>query len=130
MTELNQVFDGDLAERAFLIVSVIFVVLYACGILLMQRTEAKARRTAFYGKTAVTALFLTVAAGVGKFTAYENENDRYGGKPARQAISLVANGLLFSSSGAVNNPVSVSIVELQSTVDMKSLPEQQVESLF
>jgi hypothetical protein len=106
MTELNQVFDGDLAERVFLIVSVIFVVLYACGILLMQRTEAKARRTAFYGKTAVTALFLTVA------------------------ISLVANGLLFSSSGAVNNPVSVSIVELQSTVDMKSLPEQQVESLF
>ena len=40
MTELNQVFDGDLAERVFLIVSVIFVVLYACGILLLQRTEA------------------------------------------------------------------------------------------
>ena len=34
MTELYQVFDGDLAERVFLIVSVIFVVLYACGILL------------------------------------------------------------------------------------------------
>ncbi|MGB8575236.1 MAG: hypothetical protein WCD56_01560, partial [Pseudolabrys sp.] len=61
----------------------------------------------------------------------ENENDRYDEEnPLRQAISLVANGLLFSSSGAVNNPVSVSIVELQSTVDMKSLPEQQVESLF
>ena len=52
MTELNQVFDGDLAERVFLIVSVIFVVLYACGILLMQRTEAGARRTVFHGKTA------------------------------------------------------------------------------
>lgn len=31
MTELNQVFDGDLAERVFLIASIIFVVLYACG---------------------------------------------------------------------------------------------------
>jgi hypothetical protein len=106
MTEFNQVFDGGLAERIFLIVSVIFVALYACGILLMQRTEAKARRTALHGKTAVTALFITVA------------------------ISLVANGLLFKSSGAVNNPVSVSIVELQSALDMKSLPEQQVESPF
>ena len=28
-------------KRVFLIVSVIFVVLYACGILFMQRTEAK-----------------------------------------------------------------------------------------
>jgi hypothetical protein len=54
----------------------------------------------------VTALFLTVA------------------------ISLVANGLLFKSSGAVNNPASVSIVELQSAVDVKSLPEQPVESPF
>ena len=106
MTEFNQVFDGDLAERVFLIVSVIFVALYACGILLLQRTEAKGRRTAFHGKTAATALFLTAA------------------------ISLVANGLLFKSSGAVNHPASVSIVELQSAIDMKSLPEQQVESLF
>jgi hypothetical protein len=106
MTALYQVFDGDLAERVFLIVSVIFVVLYACGILLMRRTEARARRTVFHGKTAVTALFLTVA------------------------ISLAANGLLFTSSGAVNNPVSISIIELQSAADMKSLPEQQVESLF
>ena len=109
MTELNQVFDGDLAERVFLIVSIIFVVLYACGILLLQRTEARARPTAFRGKTAVTALFLTVA------------------------ISLVANGLgLFnpSASSAANNPVSISTTELQSAVDMKSLPEQQVESLF
>ena len=36
MTELNQVFDGDLAERVFLIISIIFVVLYACGILLIR----------------------------------------------------------------------------------------------
>jgi hypothetical protein len=109
MTELNQVFDGDLAERVFLIVSVIFVVLYACGILLLQRTEGRARRTVFHGNTAVTALFLTVA------------------------ISLVAHGLgLFNPlvRGAVNNPVSISTIELQSAVDMKSLPEQQVESLF
>lgn len=52
MTELNQVFDGDLAERVFLIASIIFVVLYACGILLLQQTEARARRPVFHGKTA------------------------------------------------------------------------------
>ena len=39
MTELNQVFDGDLAERVFLIASAIFVAFYAGGILLMQRTQ-------------------------------------------------------------------------------------------
>jgi len=108
MTELNQVFDGDLAERVFLIVSVIFVALYACGILLMQRTETGSHRTVFHGKTAMTALFLAV-------------------------IVVVANGLgLFNSSsrGAVNSPASISIIEVQSAVDMKSLPEQQVESLF
>jgi hypothetical protein len=64
MSELNQVFDGDLAEHVFLIVSVIFVVLYVGGFLLMQRTEAKARRTVIPGKTAVMALFLTVAISV------------------------------------------------------------------
>jgi hypothetical protein len=92
MTELNQVFDGDLAERVFLIVSAIFVALYACEVLLVQRTEAGARRTAFHGKTAATVLFLTVA------------------------ISLAANGLgLFnpSASSAANNPASISIIELQ-----------------
>ena len=51
MSELDQVFDGDLAEQVFLIVSVIFVALSACGILLMQRTKARASRT-IHGKTA------------------------------------------------------------------------------
>jgi hypothetical protein len=109
MTELNQVFDGDLAERVFLILSVTFVSLYACGIFFMQWTEARSSPRVFHGKTALTALFLAVAT------------------------SAVASGLgLFNSSpsGAVNSSVSVSIIELQSAVDMKSLPEQQVESLF
>ena len=39
MTELNQVFDGDLAEQVFLIGSIIFFFLYACGILLIQRPK-------------------------------------------------------------------------------------------
>ena len=60
MTEFNQVFDGGLAERVFLIVSIIFMVLYACGILFMWRTESRSRRTVFYGRTAIMALFLAV----------------------------------------------------------------------
>jgi hypothetical protein len=109
MTELNQVFDGDLAERVFLIVSVIFAALYACGILLMHWSDARSRWTVFHGKIATTALFFAVA------------------------ISAAAGGLgLFSSSssGAVNNPVSLSISEIQNAIDVKSLPEQQVESFF
>ena len=105
MTEFNQVFDGGLAERVFFIVSIIFMLLYACGILLMWRTEARSRRTAFHRRTAIMALFIAVT------------------------ISAVAGGLgLFnpSSSGAVNNPVSTSIIELQSAVDMKSLPMQKM----
>ena len=105
MTEFNQVFDGSLAERVFVIVSIIFMVLYACGILFMWRTESRSRRAAFYGRTAIMALFLAVA------------------------ISAVAGGLgLFNSStsGAVNSPVSTSIIELQSAVDMTTLPVQKM----
>ena len=109
MTELNQVFDGDLAEHMFLIASVIFAALYAGGILLMQRTDAKSRWTVFHGKIAITSLFFAVA------------------------ISGTAGGLgLFNSpsSGAVNRPASLSINEIQSSVDVESLPEQTVGSFF
>ena len=105
MTEFNQVFDGGLAERVFVIVSIIFMILYACGILFMWRTESRFRRTAFHGGTAIMALFIAVA------------------------ISTVAGGLgLFNSSstGAVISPVSTSITELQSAVDMKTLPVQKM----
>jgi hypothetical protein len=105
MTEFNQVFDGGLAERVFFIVSIIFMLLYACGILLMWRTETGARRTALHRRTAIMALFLAVA------------------------ISAVGGGLgLFnpSSGGAVNGPVSTSIIDLQSAVDMKALPVQKM----
>jgi len=109
MTEINQVFDGDLAEHVFIIASVFFAALYACGILLMQWSDARYRWMVFHGKIATTALFFVVA------------------------ISAAAGGLgLFnsSSSGAVNNPVSLSISEMQSAIDVKSLPEQQVGSFF
>ena len=109
MTELIQVFDGGLAQQVFLIGSAIFVALYACAILFLQRTQTGPRRTVFHAKTAMNALFLALA------------------------ISVVANGLgVFhaSSSGAAKGAVSISISELQRTVDMKSLPVQRVESLF
>ena len=97
--------DGGLAERVFFIVSIVFMVLYACGILFMWRPKSRSRRTAFHGRTAITALFLAVT------------------------ISAVAGGLgLFnsSSSGAVSSPASISIIELQSAVDMKTLPVQKM----
>ena len=107
MTEFNQVFDGNLAEQVFLIVSVIFAILYAGGIILMQWTEARSRWATFHGKVATTALFFALAA------------------------SAAAGGLGIlhgSSSAAVNSPLSIS--EIQSAVDVKSLPEQQVGSFF
>ena len=104
MTEFDQVFDGGLAERVFFIVSITFMLLYACGISLMWRTQTGARRTVLHRRTAIIALSLAVA------------------------ISAVAGGLgLFkpSSGGAVNGPVSISITDLQSAVDMKALPVQK-----
>ena len=56
MTELNQVFDGDLAEQVFLIGSIIFFFLVRLWNSPHPATEARARRTVFHGKTAVTAL--------------------------------------------------------------------------
>jgi hypothetical protein len=108
MTEINQVFDGDLAERVFLIASTIFVAFYAGGILLTQWTKAGSRRTVFQAKTAVTALFLALA------------------------LTAVASGFWRpnGSSSAVNGPASISPIELQRAVDVKSLPERQVENLF
>ena len=105
MTEFNQVFDGGLAERVFFVISIIFMLLYACGILLMRRTETGARRTALHRKTAILVLFLAIA------------------------ISAGAGGLgLFnpSSGGAVNGPVSISTIDLQSAIDMKALPVQKM----
>ena len=107
MTEFNQVFDGDLAELVFLIASVIFVVLYAGGILLMQQTRAGSRRAVFQAKTAGAALFFALA------------------------LTAVASGFWRShSTNAGNSPASISPIELQSAVDMKSLPEQQVVNPF
>jgi hypothetical protein len=104
MTEFNQVFDGGLVERVFFIVSIIFMLLYACGIL-MWRTETGPRRTALHRRTTIMALFLAFA------------------------ISAVAGGLGLinpSSGGAVNGPISTSIIDLQSAVDMKALPQQKM----
>jgi hypothetical protein len=107
MTELNQVFDGDLAERVFLIGSVIFVALYAGGILLMQQTRAGSRRTAIRAKTVGVALFFALA------------------------LTAVASGFWRShATNAGNSPAAISPIELQSAVDMKSLPEQQVGNPF
>lgn len=107
MTELYQLLDGNLAERVFLIASVGFIAFYACGILLVQWSEADSRRTVFQAKTAVSALFLAFA------------------------LTAVASG--FWRPHAMNtgsNPASVSPIDLQSAVDMKSLPEQRLGDLF
>jgi hypothetical protein len=109
MTEFSQVFDGDLAEHVFFIASVIFAALYAGGIFLMQWNDAKSRWTVLHGKIAMTALFFAVV------------------------ISAAAGGFgLFNSpsSGAVNSPASLSISEIQSAVDVESLPEQTVGIFF
>ena len=107
MTKLNQVFDGDLPERVFLIGSVIFAALYAGGILFMQRTRVKSRRMVFQAKTAGAALFLALA------------------------LTAIASGFWRShATNASNSPASISPIALQSAIDMKSLPEQQVGNLF
>lgn len=75
----------------------------------MQRIDVKSRWTVFHGKIAMMALFFAVS------------------------ISGAAGGLgLFNSpsSGAGNRQASLLISEIQSSVDVESLPEQTVGSFF
>jgi len=107
MTELYQLLDGNLAERAFLIASAGFIVFYACGILLVQWSKAGPRRTVFRAKTAGAALLFALA-----FTA-------------------IASGFWRSHAMNIgNNPATISPIDLQSGVDKKSLPDQQLGDLY
>ena len=93
--------------RIFLIISAGFIALYAFGILVAWWTKSGARRTMFQAKTAGVALLFAFA------------------------LTAVASG--FWRPHALNtgsNPASVSPIELQSTIDMKSLPEQRLGDLF
>lgn len=107
MNEFNEVVDGDLAERVFLVASVGFVTLYACGILLMWRIKAVPHpRTVYHGRAAITALLLAVT------------------------ISTAAGGLklFYSSAGdAASSPGSTPILKLQSSAGVKSLPTQKIK---
>ena len=107
MTEFNQVFDGDLAERIFIVGSIIFAALFAGWIFLQRPVETGARRMAFYGKTALTAL--VVAA----------------------AVSTTMGGLgVFGapSKATPNSPASISISDLHKSIDVRLLPVQFVEN--
>ena len=107
MIELYQLLDGNLAQRAFLIASAGFVAFYACGILLVQRSKTGSRRTVFQAKTAGAALLFALA-----FTA-------------------VASGFWRPHSMHTgSNTASISPIDLQSAVDMNSLPEQRLGDLF
>lgn len=106
MTELYQLLDGNLAERAFLIASAGFIAFYACGILLVQWSKVGPRRTVFQAKTAGAALLFALA-----FTA-------------------VASGFWRPHTMNTGSTASISPIDLQSAVDMKSLPEQQLGDLF
>ena len=70
MTEFNQVFDGDLAEQAFFIISAVFAVLYAGAVIVMCRTDAAPRQVALRDRAAMVALCLAsalpAAVGIGE----------------------------------------------------------------
>jgi hypothetical protein len=108
MNELDQVFDGDLAERTFFIISAIFAIVYAAAIILMPQVGLWYGRTVFRRKKKAAALLIALA------------------------MSAVASGFwgLRASSRDAVNPASVSVTELQNKVDMKTLPEQEVGDLF
>jgi hypothetical protein len=107
MTEFNQVFDGDLAERVFIIGSILFAALFAAGIFLQRPVVTGARRMAFYGKTAMTALLVAAAVSttMGGFGVF-------GGQ----------------SNATPNSPASISIGDLHKSIDVRSLPVQFVEN--
>lgn len=107
MTEFNQVFDGDLAERVFIIGSIIFLTLSVGGIFLRRPVEGQSRRMDLPGKAATAALFLAVTI------------------PAMFGVIGLFNS---ASSKAAFSPASISIDELHRSVDMNLLPVQQADA--
>jgi hypothetical protein len=108
MPEFDQVFDGDLAQRGFFIISVIFAIMYATAAIFMLRVVPGSGRKVLRRRTVMTALL--VALG----------------------MSAIAGGFwgLRASSREAATSASVSVMTLQSQVDTKTLPEQQVGDLF
>ena len=110
MTELNQIFDGDWAQLVFFVGSTIFVTIYACGFVLQRSNQREAPPFAYPGRIAMVALFLVAIICT---------------------IAGIRLGPLNSGqSEAAIGPASLSISDLHTTVNVGSLPVQQVEEPF
>jgi len=108
MTEFDQVFDGDLAQRAFFIVSAIFGIMYATAAIFMSRVGHGSGRKVFRRRTAVTALLVALGVSVMAGSVFGH----------RESPREAATG------------ASVPVMQLQSKVDMKTLPELQMGDAF
>lgn len=109
MTEFNHGLDDSLVKHVFIVGFILFGVLFAYGILLRRSIEAGMARMAPYARTAMTALVLAAAVSA-----------------VMGSLDLLNTG----SSAAADNPITISINDLQRSIDTRSLPVQQVENLI
>ncbi len=107
MPELD-VFDTPLSQQVFLIGTIVFIALYAGGILFLRGQAVGGDRVTLHGRAAGFALFVTAAV----------------------AAAAGGLGLFNPSHGSAGQTATMSIGALQRTVDTKALPVQQVENPF
>jgi hypothetical protein len=106
MNDLTQIFDGDLAERVFIIGSSGFLLLFAAGALFLSRHKARTRPNSFAKSFALFALIIGAAIVA--------------------MAGSVAVGKLSSRSAAADTG-SMSIEEIHKSIDMHALPVQYVQ---
>ena len=109
MDEFAEIFSSELATRVYLIVSLLFVVLYVAGLLLLRGLPSPRNRRPIISQHVVPGLGAALVAGAiafGLHTAFINK----------------------TAVASVQSAVTISPEELQRQIDMNILPVLRVDN--
>ena len=109
MDEFGEIFSSELATRVYLIVSLLFVVLYVAGLLLLRGLPSPRNRRPIISQHVVPGLGAAFVAGAIGFGLYS----------AIVSKTVVAR---------VQSAVTISPEELQRQIDMNTLPVLRVDN--
>ena len=109
MDEFNEIFSTELSTRVYLIVSLLFVLLYVAGLLLLQGWPYSRNRRPIISQHVVPGLGAALVAGAIGFGLY----------------SAIVNKTAVAS---VQSVVTISPEELQQQIDMNILPVLRVDN--
>lgn len=109
MDEFAEIFSSELATRVYLIVSLLFVLLYVVGLLLLRGLPSPRNRRPIISQHVVSGLGAALAAGAIGFGLYS----------ATISKTVVAR---------VQSAVTISPEELQRQIELNTLPVLHVDN--